>query len=368
MNGDDGIDEGRRNVMKTLAIGATAGGLATVGSAPAAAQSTDLSDWFSNVSNVDGVVDETGKSEVTVEVGVQGNNGAFGFGPAAVRVDPGTKVVWEWTGEGTPHNVVAEDGSFESDMISEAGATFTHTFESAGVTKYACVPHKAMGMKGAVVVGDAEVTVPSASGGESGGSGGSDSDGASGTETSGGDGTAAGGEFVEPDYDGWFENVGNFDGTVDKTGQDEVTIEVGAEGNGGPFAFGPAAVRVDPGTKVVWEWTGKGGQHNVAGETHDFESAMQGSEGDTYALELDGQGVVKYACTPHQAAGMKGAVVVGNPAGAASGAAGIDLFETSLWGLAGAIVAAPFVASEIVARRRRKDEDDERRPPTHPAD
>ncbi|MFC7196939.1 halocyanin domain-containing protein [Halosimplex aquaticum] len=248
-------------------------------------------------------------------------------------------------------------------MISEAGATFSHTFESAGVTKYACVPHKAMGMKGAVIVGDAEVTVPSASG-----SSGSSSDGGSGTDT-GGDGTAAGGEFVEPDYEGWFDNVGNFDGTVDKTGQDEVTIKVGAEGNGGPFAFSPAAVRVDPGTKVVWEWTGKGGQHNVSGETHDFESPMQGSQGDTYALKLDGQGVVKYACTPHQAAGMKGAVVVGNPAGAASGATGIDLFQTSLWGLAGAIVAAPFVASEIVARRRRKDEDDEhRRPPTHPAD
>ncbi|WP_459193432.1 halocyanin domain-containing protein [Halosimplex sp. J119] len=361
MNADDGIDEGRRTVMKTLAIGATAGGLATAGSAPATAQSTDLSEWFSNTGNVDGVVDETGKSEVTVEVGVQGNNGAFAFGPAAVRVDPGTKVIWEWTGEGTPHNVVAEDGSYESDMITEAGATFSHTFESEGVSKYACVPHKGMGMKGAVIVGDAEVTVPSkSSSADTGTAGGS------GNETSAGDGGASG-EFVEPDFEGWFDGVSNYDGVVDKTGQDEVTIKVGAEGNGGPFAFGPAAVRVDPGTKVVWEWTGKGGQHNVSGETHDFESPMQGSQGDTYALELDGQGVVKYACTPHQAAGMKGAVVVGNPAGAAAGGAGIDLFETSLWGLAGAIVAAPFVASEIVARRR-KDDDDSHRHPPHTAD
>ncbi|WP_123535151.1 halocyanin domain-containing protein [Halosimplex salinum] len=365
MNSDDGIDEGRRTVMKTLAIGATVGGLSAAGAAPASAQSSDLGEWFSNVSNFDGVVDETGKDEVTVDVGSQANNGAFGFGPPAVRVDPGTTVVWEWTGEGTPHNVVAEDGSFESDMITEAGATFTHTFEEAGVTKYVCVPHQAMGMKGAVIVGDFEVDV-------SAGSSTATPAGDVSEETSGGDGgdgSGGDGEFVEPDYEGWFDGVGNFDGTVDRTGQDEVTIEVGAEGNDGPFAFGPAAVRVDPGTKVVWEWTGKGGQHNVAGETHDFESEMQGSEGDTYALQFDGQGVVKYACTPHKAAGMKGAIVVGNPAGAAAGGGGgIDLFQTSLWGLVGAIVAAPFVASEVVARRRRKDDEDERRLPTHSAD
>ena len=353
--------------MKTLAIGATAGGLATMGARPVAAQSTDLSDWFSNVSNADGVVDETGSSEVTVKVGSKANNGAFGFGPAAVRVDPGTKVVWEWTGEGTPHNVVAEDGSFESEMISEAGATFSHTFESEGVSKYVCVPHKAMGMKGAVIVGDVDVTLGggSATATPAGEAGGSESGGGESGSAAGGSG--ASGDFVEPDYEGWFENVGNFDRTVDKTGQDEVVIEVGADGNGGPFAFSPAAVRIDPGTKVVWEWTGKGGQHNVAGETHDFESDMMGSEGDTYALEFEGQGVVKYVCTPHQAAGMKGAIVVGNPAAAASGGTGIDLFKTSLWGLAGAIVAAPFVASEVVARRRRKEEDSGR-PPRQPAD
>ena len=361
MSTDDGIDQGRRDAMKTLAIGATAGGLAAAGARPAAAQSTDLTDWFSNVSNADGVVDETGKGEVTVEVGVSGNNGAFAFGPAAVRVDPGTTVVWEWTGEGAPHNVVAEDGSFGSDMISEAGATFSHTFESAGVTKYACVPHKAMGMKGAVIVGDADVTVSSGSTTATAAAAGG------GNETSASGSGGASGEFVEPDYDGWFDGVGNYDGTVDKTGQEEVTIEVGADGNGGPFAFGPAAVRVDPGTTVVWEWTGKGGQHNVVGETHDFESPMQGTEGDTYALELDGEGVVKYACAPHRMAGMKGAVVVGNPAAAGAGGAGIDFFETSLWGLAGAIVAAPFVASQIVASRRSSDDED-RRPPHQPAD
>ena len=108
--------------------------------------------WLSDVSNYDGVVDRTGKSEVTVTVGTEGNQGNNGFGPAAVTVSTGTTVVWEWTGKGSSHNVVEKGGAFESDYHSEEGATFEHTFESAGTTKYYCAPHKAMGMKGVVVV------------------------------------------------------------------------------------------------------------------------------------------------------------------------------------------------------------------------
>jgi hypothetical protein len=77
------------------------------------------------------------------------------------------------------------------------------------------------------------------------------------------------------------------------------------------------------------------------------ESPLQEEAGATYAVDVDGTGIVKYACTPHEAAGMKGAVVVGEP----TQAAGIDWFKTGLVGLGGAIVAAPFVASEVLGRR-----------------
>jgi len=68
---------------------------------------------------------------------------------------------------------------------------------------------------------------------------------------------------------------------VDRTGQEAMTIEVGAEGNGGALAFGPAAVQVDPGTTVVREWTGEGGQHNVVvrDEGADAESPLQNEAG-----------------------------------------------------------------------------------------
>jgi len=110
----------------------------------------DFDGWFDGVSNYDGVVDETGSSEVTVDVGA-GSDGLL-FGPAAIRVDAGTTVVWEWTGEGGGHNVVDEGDEFESELYNEAGETFDFTFESAGTYKYYCNPHRTAGMKGAVVV------------------------------------------------------------------------------------------------------------------------------------------------------------------------------------------------------------------------
>jgi len=176
----------RRNVLRTALAGGVAAAAGGAAAAPAAAQSSGgLEEWFSNVDNYDGVVDETGSDSVTVEVGTQANGGAYGFGPAAVRIDPGATVTWEWTGNGGSHNVVAEgDASFESELVGDAGYTFEHTFEEAGVYRYACTPHKALGMKGAVVVGDAEV-------GESGG-GGSSGTSDTGTEASTATETAAG--------------------------------------------------------------------------------------------------------------------------------------------------------------------------------
>ncbi|WP_227132896.1 halocyanin domain-containing protein [Halorubellus salinus] len=343
----------RRTVMKaglaaasTAAVGAAPAG-ASGGSASASAEAS-LEDWLKNVGNFDGIVDERGKSTVTVEVGAKGNDGAYAFGPAVVRVDPGTTVVFEWTGEGSPHNVVAEDGSYESEMQGDEGATFEQSFDSAGVSRYYCGPHKPMGMKGAVVVGDVEVAVPS-------------TDGAASDAESG---SGAGGDSI--DYDGWFENVANFDGTVDRTGESEVTITVGAEGNNGAYAFGPAAVQVDPGTTVTWEWTGAGGSHNVVAEDGSYESEMQGSDGDTYERTFDSAGISKYYCGPHKQMGMKGAVVVGSPNAAASqegdGAAdgGDDLW---LYGLAAGLVGALLSPLLFGAFLRTKDDVTERSEP-----
>jgi halocyanin-like protein len=148
----------RRTVLRGAA-GTLTAGLAAGAVDPVAAQSSDepdYGDWFENTSNYEETVDRTGEDTVTITVGASGNNGNLAFGPAAVRVDPGTTVVWEWTGEGGTHNVIAESGAFESELTDETGFTFEHTLEQEGVLRYACGPHKQMGMKGALVVGDPE--------------------------------------------------------------------------------------------------------------------------------------------------------------------------------------------------------------------
>lgn len=127
-----------------------------------------------------------------------------------------------------------------------------------------------------------------------------DGDGDSGDGASGGSGDATYGE--------WLDGAQGYDGsTVDRTGQETVTVSVGA-GNG--LAFEPAAVAVSPGTTVVWEWTGQGGQHNVREEEGAFESELASTEGTTYERTFDEPGVTRYYCLPHEAVGMKGVVDV----------------------------------------------------------
>lgn len=114
-----------------------------------------------------------------------------------------------------------------------------------------------------------------------------------------------------PDLDAFLSDVSNYDGVTDATGTENVTVAVGAEGNGAYFAFDPAAVRVDIGATVTWEWTGKGGSHNVSAVEGDhFRSELASEEGHTFDWTAENPGQFLYVCEPHEGAGMKGAIVV----------------------------------------------------------
>jgi halocyanin-like protein len=112
----------------------------------------------------------------------------------------------------------------------------------------------------------------------------------------------------EPDYGGWLDPASNYEGTADRRGQSEVTVEVGTGSRG--QSFSPAAIMVDPGTTVVWEWTGDGGGHNVAEETGAYESPIETEEGFTFKHTFEEPGTSRYTCIPHDAQGMRGAVAV----------------------------------------------------------
>jgi halocyanin-like protein len=190
---DGSVDVSRRAFLRTAA-GATAASAAT-GTAAAQENGTegggnateggsggggggggppDFGGFLDQVGNFDGtVVDARGQDTATVEVGVQANGGAFGFGPAAIHVDNGATVQFEWTGEGGGHNVVsAGEGPLDSgDPVSNAGVNYEYTFEEDGIYNYVCVPHEGLGMKGSVVVGTDYPTADSGGGGGGGGGG-----------------------------------------------------------------------------------------------------------------------------------------------------------------------------------------------------
>lgn len=104
------------------------------------------------------VTDATGQETATVSVGA----GAQGiaFDPAALLVTPGTEVTFEWTGAGGAHNVVTDisSDSVPVDIELNSGSaqsggdvTYPFTFEEAGVAPYVCIPHRSIGMMGAVI-------------------------------------------------------------------------------------------------------------------------------------------------------------------------------------------------------------------------
>ena len=72
----------------------------------------------------------------------------FAFAPATLTVKAGSTVTWTNHDE-EPHTVAASDGSFHSPGMG-TGATFSHTFSTAGKFDYVCSIHPMM--HGTVVV------------------------------------------------------------------------------------------------------------------------------------------------------------------------------------------------------------------------
>ena len=140
----------------------------------------------------------------------------------------------------------------------------------------------------------------------------------------GGDSTISGDEY--PAIDEWLTETeigratDNYDGTLlDMTDSDTVTIDTGAEGNDGNFAYDPPGVVVSQGTEIRWNWTGEGNPHNVEADPEEqigesdytFSSGEAiGGSGVQYTQTLDEQGIALYHCEPHLSLGMKGGIAV----------------------------------------------------------
>ena len=97
-------------------------------------------------------------AEVFVTVSTTTNT----YSPAVVFVQPGDTVTWTFAGGPMPHNVQADDGSYQSPVLSTPW-TFSHTFPTAGTSRYYCVLHGGpggTGMAGQVIVGGRAAWTP----------------------------------------------------------------------------------------------------------------------------------------------------------------------------------------------------------------
>lgn len=109
------------------------------------------------------------------------------------------------------------------------------------------------------------------------------------------------------------------------TGEDAEVVEVGPDEE---YAFRPGTdepLRIDPGTTVRFDW--RSDTHNVAVESVPDGADWTGHEsvedaGFTYSHSFDVPGRYEYVCTPHEALGMTGTILVGDGATAATSDAG----------------------------------------------
>jgi halocyanin-like protein len=147
-----GTETGTGGTMSANTITAGSGNESTAGTTAGSGASAQVSQWLGGANKYDGsVADKTGTD--TVEIAVGAGKSGLAFDPAAVRVSPGTTIRWQWTGGGGAHNVVAKNGAFDSGQ-PQVGSdiTYTKTLDQSGAYPYFCVPHRHLGMKGAVVV------------------------------------------------------------------------------------------------------------------------------------------------------------------------------------------------------------------------
>jgi plastocyanin len=88
------------------------------------------------------------------------------FNPAAVTIAKGGTITWTNKSATMQHSVTFDPSKavnkadaqlpegvqpFDSGLL-QPGATYSHTFDTAGTYKYFCIPHESLGMVGTVVV------------------------------------------------------------------------------------------------------------------------------------------------------------------------------------------------------------------------
>src|SRR6266446_3343243 len=96
-------------------------------------------------------------SAATVNVGVGVYGGLIAFAPSSVTIHPGDQVKWIWltSGDSTTSGRPGMPNGIWNSGVRNQGATFTHTFNTAGTFPYYSISD---GQAGRVIVTDATPT------------------------------------------------------------------------------------------------------------------------------------------------------------------------------------------------------------------
>lgn len=113
----------------------------------------------------------------------------------------------------------------------------------------------------------------------------------------------------------WLSATSNYTGDIqDLRSEDQVDVQVGTESENGNFSFSPPAIRIQTGTEVFWQWTGRGGAHNVQARRGQFRSGNPREGGGiSFTHTFDETGMYLYECEVHTNFGMRGAIIVEEP-------------------------------------------------------
>ena len=84
----------------------------------------------------------SGTAATTIQV-VSDPTTVGAYQPKTATVKKGDSIEWDWTDQGSQHSVTADDGSFDSCLLS-AGGKFTVTFSNGGTFNYHCTIHANM--------------------------------------------------------------------------------------------------------------------------------------------------------------------------------------------------------------------------------
>lgn len=152
MDSDEAAERNRRTVLKA------AGGLTGISALAGVAAAADGDDPAALAD------DAAGRQQQGQRVGMVSAGNLQVFAAPLLWVPPGTPVTWVAASPGhsttayapgndKPRRIPQGASAWDSGVLSQQGATFRRTFDTAGVYDYYCVPHEAVGMVGRLVVG-----------------------------------------------------------------------------------------------------------------------------------------------------------------------------------------------------------------------